>query len=231
MNLRNASAADVSGYGRDFLSQYRDTPQSFESIAQIVVQSLYETFKREDSSPLFALTRIYRLTRYTELPSDLKGLVEPARERWMTLMGTYGIEPAWCDRQQSQGHKALNLGEDQSPMVSAAIYQIGLDLGIKLPQLDIDLPIPEVSLMTRYFHVEHAVGSRYIPAQDSFVKPYGIQSVVGIGSVFVSGSAHLLLCFAREHVSADDAQKFAQIAPFVSTLLAYFDERSIWQAA
>lgn len=231
IDLHSADAPTLMDFARELLLTHRDNVGSFEDAAQAITESIFHTFRQPDGSPTFALVRVYRLTRYEELLAELRPLVDAPRERWMTLMGTYGIEPAWCDRHESQGHKALNLGVDQSPMVSAAIYQLGLDIAVDMPKAPIDLPVPEATLMTRYFHVEHAPGSPYIPAQEDFVKRYGIQSVTGVGSTFVSQSAYLLLCFARAHLSTTVAANFSQTAPFISTLLAGYDEEKIWSAA
>jgi hypothetical protein len=229
--FETTSDSDVSSFGRQLLANNRDSARYFDTISQTIVETIFNEFKRADDSPLFALVRVYRLSRYAELPSELQKMVEPARERWMTLMGTYGIEPAWQHRGQSQGHKALNLGADQSPMISAAIYQLGLDVGIQLPKLDINVPVTKTGTVMRYFHIEDAEGSPYIPAQDTFVKPYGIRSVVGIGSGFLSDSAYVMLGFARATLDIEQGQKFAELAPYVSALLALCDERGIWQAA
>ncbi len=228
MILTQTDAAALTQYGRALMEAHRTNRTSFEDAAQAITQALYQDFVIEDGSPMFALVRVYRLTSFDELASELKGLVDPARQRWMALAGTWGAEPAWCDRHQSQGHKALNLGSDQSPMVSASIHQLGMDVGVDIPPAPLDLPIPEATFMTRYFHIEHALGSPYIPAQDGFVKPYGIHSVVGLGSNFASRSAYLLLGFSKTHIDQANAMKFSQLAPYVSTLLAVYDARSLW---
>lgn len=228
--LSQTDAAAINQYGRNLMEAHRSDFSSFEHAAQSIAHTLYTDFVGEGDSPQFALVRIYRLTKHDELASELQGLVDPARQRWMTLMGTWGDEPAWCDRHRSQGHKALNLGSDQSPMVSAAIHQLGMDVGVDLPPAPLDLPIPEASFMTRYFHIEHALGSPYIPAQDGFVKPYGIKSVIGLGSNFASDAAYLLLAFSKAHIDQTNAAKFSQLAPFISTLMAMYDARAIWTA-
>jgi hypothetical protein len=230
MILNETPIETMSHFGRELLADHRKKHASFESAAQNLVEELFHTFTQSNGDPMFALVRLYRLCKYEELNADVQALVDPARQRWMVLMGTYGVEAAWCDRRQSQGHKALNLGADQSPMVSAAVYQLGMDVGVKLPPPPHNLAIPEVSLMTRYFHIEQAAGSQYVPAQTPFVVPYDIESVVGIGSNFMSSAAYLLLGFSRVHLPKDDANKFAQLAPFVSTLMALYDKGMIWSA-
>jgi hypothetical protein len=230
--LKDVTGETITPYARKLLNKHRSSQYStFETTAQALVQEWRSTFVTEGHEPAFALVRIYRLSSYSELAPELVPLVDPTRERWMTLMGTTGKEAAWNDRHQSTGHKFLNLGADESPMVSAAAYQLGLDFGVERPGGTIDMPIPEASLMTRYFHIEQAMGSPYIPAQEPFVKPYGIQWVFGVGSGFLSGSAYVVLAFSREASTTAQATHLAQLSPYISTLLAYYDQRSIWNPA
>jgi hypothetical protein len=228
IELNTITADLLEEHGRNLLNAHRNRHPTFEAAAQALVQEWRSTFVTAVQQPAFALVRIYRLTSYSELAPELVPLVDPTRERWMALMGTVGQEAAWNDRHQSAGHKFLNLGADESPMVSAAAYQLGLDFGVERPGGTIDLPVPEASLMTRYFHIREALGSPYIPAQEPFVKPYGIQSVFGLGSGFVSGSAYVLLAFAQEAITALQASHLAQLSPFISTVLAHYDRGAIW---
>ena len=64
------------------------------------------------------------------------------------------------------------------------------------------------------------------------MKPYKIQSVVGIGSPFLSQSFYLLLGFSHVSIDEEDAHKFSQLAPYISSLLAVYDQRGIiWTEA
>ena len=45
------------------------------------------------------------------------------------------------------------------------------------------------------FFVEDAIGSPYIPAQDDFVVPYGVRSVLGFGGLMPSGQVFAALLF------------------------------------
>ena len=234
IDLTQATGKDIAVFGRELLAQYREGLSSFEEAAQHIVETIYQQMSAPDGSPAFALLRIFRLANRDDLPRDLRKLLAPEAQKTLTLMGTWGLEPAWCQRQHSSGHQALMLGEGQSPMVSATLRQLALDVGVELPALRAEmeavLPMPEATFMTRYVHIEHALRSPFVPAQKEFVEPYGFQPVVGIGSGFASGSAYMMLGFARVHVTGEMAKNFAQIAPFVSTGLAIYNEQAIWSA-
>jgi hypothetical protein len=220
----------IVAYGRDLLEANRTGLHSFEQASQRVCESIFKGFSTEDGGgdPIFALVRVYRLTRTAELPSELAALTDPSRDRYLALMGTYGQEPAWCDRHQSVGHKLLNLGADQSPMVSAAFHQLGLEVGIEMPSVGMQLPLYEGVNLTRDVFLPDVEGSPFVPAQDGFVKPYGIRAVCGMGTVFVSGSAYLLLAFARVPFDRNMMDHFSRLSPFVGTLLANYDDGQLW---
>lgn len=227
--LSKAQTSEVANFGRQFLSQNRDRHSSFEQAANACVKALYNEFRQENGGHIFALVCIFRLSQFSELPAGIQAKVQrDLGDRWMALMATIGQEPAWCDRRQSEGHQAIVAGENQSPMLKAAFEHLGLKIDENA--ISRDLVFEEVSLLTHYFHVPEALGSRHVPAQDQFVKPYRIHSVVGLGSPFLTNSAYLALAFAKAPIATEDAQKFAELSPFVSTFLASYEGRGIiWE--
>mgnify|MGYP001795325353 CR=1 FL=1 len=108
----------------------------------------------------------------------------------LTLMATGGESAAWNSRYLSREHRAIPLPTpeiiEKAPMISQLIKEFGLELGSVLQ------PSPEVvrelgGKRHGVFHVEDALGSPYIPAQQDFVERCGIQSVVGCGGRGVHG--------------------------------------------
>jgi hypothetical protein len=89
------------------------------------------------------------------------------------------------------------------------------------------LELKQAAYMTNYFHVPQAPGSPFIPAQDEFVRPYGVQSVIGIGGEFVSQSFYIALCFSKVAINEDDARKFTELSAFLSTMLAIYDGKGV----
>jgi hypothetical protein len=171
--------------------------------------------------------RIFRSSTYDQLPGELKAMVSPTGGPWMALMGTVGDIAEWCDRRMSKGHQIIAAtGETRSPMVKAAFEQIGLDKLLAGGGESPENLMLEGKQLTSYFHVPTAPGSQYIPAQD-FVARYQIQSVVGVGSPFISGAVYLALAFSKAPIDDASAREFAEVAPFLSSLLAIHDGRRV----
>ena len=110
IDLVQADQQTIMAFGRQLLTDYRDSLSSFEEAAQTTVERIYDTFRQPNGDPAFALVRVFRLADFQTLPEDAQASVDSNHERWMALAGTYGIEPAWCDRRSSHEHKVLNLG-------------------------------------------------------------------------------------------------------------------------
>lgn len=228
MNPQTATPDSCASFGRSILNELRQRVTSFEEAAQAIVEKIYTSCTLDDGSPAFALVRIYRLTPYEQLPPELRAHVNPADERWLTLMGTYGREAAWCSRHRSQAHKVMSLGRDISPMMAAALSQLEPSLQVQVPP-DIDqLPESKITSLTHYFHIPEVLGSPYIPDQETFVKPYALKSLVGLGNGFLSGSVCFVVGFSTVPLGAAQAEAFANLAPYIGTLLAIWDSKKIW---
>ena len=108
-------------------------------------------------------------------------------------------------------------------MMREAFRQLGIQ-----PQLEArnEPPVQQVmSADLRRFYVPEALNSPFIPDQEQFVKPYGIRSVVGVGSQFVSGSAYMLIAFSKVFINDAQSWNFTALAPFTATLLAIYDTK------
>ncbi len=229
LTLNTCSEAAIRAFGEALLADYRDGLGSFEKATQVVVTKIYNEFRQPSGQSTFALFRIFRLTPRRELPPELVPTSDPAINRWVTLTGTIGDEPAWCDRRQSQGHQAIS--EDkavQAPMLKAVFDQIGLGWGT---QVDQTLETERATgSPIRYFHVPIAFDSPHIPNQQSFVEPFKIRSVIGLGDRFSSGAAFVALGFAKNPIYATESRKFVVLAPYLSALLAIYEGRGvIWE--
>ena len=145
--------------------------------------------------------------------------------RCLTLLGTAGIEHEWNDRSQSLGHQAIPLATtdaiERSPMIVGLVEQLGLDLDAIV---DPDLADPMTLHHRDYdvFFVPNALHSPLVPAQDGFVVPYGIRSVVGCGGVLPSGDLFTLILFTRLLLEPETADLFRTLALSVKATVVPF---------
>lgn len=170
-----------------------------------------------------ALVRLYKTHPFGALPSALQefararlgGHAESPTMKCLTLLATIGERPEWCTTTGSTGHQAIPLASEDvvkgAPMVSQLIRQFGLPIGDVLhakPAQISDLERRTYDV----FHVADAVGSPYVPAQDEFVLPYKIKSVLGFGGMLPSGDLFAVIMFARQTIGKPVAEMFKTLA-------------------
>ncbi|MCG8619374.1 MAG: hypothetical protein MI802_24395, partial [Desulfobacterales bacterium] len=183
-----------------------------EDASQRIARFFFEAFRDSDSGERSCvLSRCFcvkeyggMLSRCRQAAQDALGMSIPSTTKFLTLMGTAGLEPEWCGWEGSRGHKVIPLADEGFvsgiPMISEMIRQFGLDVA--------ELLSPKAERYTdterdsfSIFFIENAQGSPYIPAQDDFVIPYGVQSVLGFGSQFPTGNIFVSLLFLRTPIS------------------------------
>jgi hypothetical protein len=132
----------------------------------------------------------------------------------------------------SQGHRAIPLPSpeivEKAPMISQLIKELGLELSAVLQ------PSPEVvkelaGKRHGVFHVENALGSPYIPAQQEFVVRHGIASVLGIGGMLPSGDFFAVILFSTVHVPANVADRFRTLALDVKASFTKFTDANVFE--
>jgi hypothetical protein len=192
---------------------------SMEEAAGEIVRFLYDSIGSSGDRAC-ALVRFYKTHPYGELPEDLQEFartsspdVRPAT-RCLTLLATVGDVPEWNDRRQSRGHRAIPLPSEQTvaqaPMVAQLMRQLGLDVTALLSQ-DSSVIVDASQRTFNVFHVQDAVDSPYIPAQD-FVRNHGISSVLGFGGILPTGDLFAVILFSREHIPANTAELFKPLS-------------------
>jgi PAS domain S-box-containing protein len=180
-----------------------------------------------------ALIRCFKTHRLKDLPGDLlskaRNLVSTGKSisadlPCLTLLATAGDLPEWNDRTASAGHAVIPLESvdmvERAPMISQLIHQMGLEIGAVLAPTE-ELLIQADERAYGVFHVEKAVGSSFIPAQD-FVLQHGIQSVLGFGGLLPSGDLFAMILFSRVPISRETAHLFRTIALSVKLVLLPF---------
>jgi len=221
--LENFSLVQMLRCGRG-VRQAAESATSIEEAANAIVGFLYANCRfQATGAHSCALIRFYMTQPYSSLDQDLRSFADRqlagARPRLamkcLTLMATVGQRPEWCDRRQSAGHKAIPLPSEsiveQAPMIAQLIRQMGLDISVIVePSPDV---VAELAGKTyNVFHVPEADGSPHIPAQEEFVRPYGIRSVVGFGGVVHTGELFAVIMFSRAAIPAESAARFRNIA-------------------
>jgi hypothetical protein len=227
LNLNTCSEDELYQFCLASMNALRNQYSTFEETAQALIEHLYTDLHTSEGQPYFKLLRMFRTSSYEELPPSLKPLAQAEPQHWLNLIGTMGAEPAWCQRQSSQGHQSIPITSQMSPMLTEAFHQMGLSPTEWLDKENHLMISDTAQQGVRYFHVETALGSPYIPAQD-FVQAYGVASVIGVGTLFASGSIGIILGFAGQKIDAEMARKIATMAPYLFTAVARLDSKAIW---
>lgn len=214
--------------------------ESLEDSAELLVRYLYDhcvdpaTGKRT-----CALVRFYKTHPYGELEPGLRvvaaaqldGELPKDHMRCLTLLASAGEEDAWNSRHSSRGHRAIPLPSAdivrRAPMIARLIEAMGLDIEAVVSG-STPASRPGDSRTYDVFHVEEALGSPHIPAQDEFVRRYGIASVVGFGGMLRTGELFAMIMFSRARIPAASASRFRAIALDVRSALYVLDESRTW---
>jgi hypothetical protein len=224
MHLARTTSHDLLDV-QDRLRGYLLATSSLEEAAAACVRAIHGEFAES-----IVLARLFVSLPFTTLPEDLK------RKAWdvveaqalhpfvhdhtpvLTLLGTYGRDPAWCDRRTSAHHAAIPLCSqsfvDTIPMIARMLQDMGVDLGIG--------PDPKYarkilgSGWTGLFYVEDARiarddhGRRIIPAAE-FVERHNVRTVFGLGKAYASGSIATLIVFTNTLVPRAKIEELAAL--------------------
>lgn len=222
----------------------QEQPSSLEQAANAVVRFFYDRLVNPvNGERSCALVRCFKTFRYADLPDDLQEVARrsafnqriSAETQMLTLLGTAGDHPDWNDRRRSNHHRAIPLASEemvrQSPMIAQMIQQFGLDIG-EIVRPDKTFPVYAEKRDFGVFHVQDAVGSPFVPAQNGFVLQYGIRSILGFGSLLASGDLFLMLLFAKVEISAERAQMLRKLSLAVKLhLLGPYNRHRFFESA
>ena len=222
-DLARFTQAQVSECGAS-LRSLASGASSMEEVANKIVHHLYDnTPDALTGNPSCALVRFYKTHSYGELDSRLqefaKGILghnpDTPDMKCLTLLATVGENPDWNSRAKSNGHAAIPLASadfvSQIPMIAQLINQFGIEMGSVLkPDPSVILDLQRRTYNT--FYIADAVGSQYIPAQEDFVVPYGVKSVLGFGGVLSSGELFVVVMFSKVPISRESAENVRDLA-------------------
>jgi hypothetical protein len=212
---------------------------TLEASAHRTCRFLYDELHGAHTPRACALVRCYKTHPFGALEPDLQNFArailgdETPRPtmKCLTLMATVGQSPTWNSRQLSRGHRAIPLPSPEivgkAPMISQLIKELGVELNVVLQ------PSPEIvkelaGKRHGVFHVENALGSPYIPAQQEFVVRYGIRSVLGFGGLLFNGELFAVILFSTVHVPATAADRFRTLALDVKSAFSRFSESNVF---
>jgi len=213
------------------LRQCGSIAKSASDVAENVVSFLYDNLIESTSGQrACALVRFFQTRELAELDADLQGRAanllgdhETSPDlKCLTLMSTHGLKPEWNDISQSDSHRAIPLPSPEFvkefPMIATLVKQLGFELDQVVspePSLLMDLARTTCNV----FHVPDAVGSPYVPAQENFVVPFGIKSVLGFGGMLPAGELFSVILFSTVAIPFETAQMFKTLALSVKLAL------------
>jgi hypothetical protein len=196
---------------------------SMEETAGRIVRHFYDGLADAEGERASALVRFYKTHPFRGLDSErqafaraLLGGEPPSPDmKCLVLLATVGDKGEWNSWKSSRGHKAIPLlseeAVNQAPMVSNLITQLGIPLGMIIsPDAELLLNIEQRTY--NVFHVPEALGSPYIPAQQEFVAPCGIRSVLGFGGLLPSGEMFAVIMFFKVPISREAANLFKALS-------------------
>ncbi|MCH7620590.1 MAG: hypothetical protein IH870_01685 [Chloroflexi bacterium] len=225
-DITRFSLADMTRCGTA-LRRMGDGASTMEGVAGKVVEHLYQQMTDPGTGEKsFCLIRLFKTHDYVGLNGDLKEFVkkvlgrEPSSPatKCLTLLATAGRKPEWNDRTMSRGHQAIPLASadfvGQIPMIAQLISQFGIEMGSVLrPDPSVILDLERRTYNT--FYIADAVGSPYIPAQDDFVVPFGVKSVLGFGGVLSNGELFVVIMFSKVPIPRETAENVRDLGPSV----------------
>ena len=208
---------------------------SVQDVAQRIASYLYLQLGNDQTGRQdCALVRCFLTRAYRDLAPQSQDCARRALAcgpgsldmKCLTLFGTAGERPEWNDRNRSRRYRSIPLADtqvvSQFPMVSQLLQQLGVDFTSKI-QPKSDLLVDQTEHTFGVFHVPGAKGSPFLPAQEEFVIPFDIESVLGFGGVLLSTELFTVILFSKQKISCETAELFRPLAKSVESALLPFE--------
>ncbi|MDB4916965.1 MAG: hypothetical protein JWM95_4609 [Gemmatimonadetes bacterium] len=231
--LSQFSLSDMTRFGIELRRLGADAV-SMEEVANRIVTAVHQKLVIAPSNErACALVRTFVTLPYAQLPAEQQAfsatlfpdIASQPGVKCLTLLATAGEEAEWNQRTLSRGHQALPLPSEESlvrsPMISQLIHQLDVPVS-SLLNADSSMLLDSHQRTFNVFHVANALGSPFIPAQQQFVVPYGIRSVIGFGGLLPPGELFATILFTKTPVSRDVAELFRTLALNVKVALLPF---------
>jgi two-component system NtrC family sensor kinase len=235
-DLRRFALADMTECGAA-LRNLGMGATCMEEVADRIVQFLYTRLvDRRMGQNGCALVRFFKTHSYSELDSDLQSFARrslgrapsSAGMKCLTLLATAGDRAEWNARERSQRYRAIPLTggqfSEQFPMFAQLFEELGVSLEVQGPP-HYDLLMEGEAKADKVFYVGNAAGNPVVPAQEQFVIPFGIRSVVGFGGLLPSGHLFVIVLFSKVSISRETADLFRTLALSTKSAILPFDGR------
>ncbi|CAN5451959.1 hypothetical protein BH10CYA1_BH10CYA1_26720 [soil metagenome] len=208
---------------------------SGQTVAEALVNYFYnELVSDKAGTKACSLVRMFRTRAYSQLSARQKSCADSSQAaqfcfpttKCLTLEATAGDQVEWNSVSSSRGHQAIPLPSEelvrQMPMISQLISDLGLRVSDVLePPKDLFIGKSEEDY--NIFLVPDAVGSAIISAQDEFVVPNKIRSVLGYGGMMTTGDMFAVILFSKLKIRRDTADMFRCIALATNLAVMRFD--------
>jgi two-component system NtrC family sensor kinase len=221
-DINRLTIREMTEYGNMLRNCGKNTTH-MEQAAQNMVDQLYSLLGDAAGDNACALARFFKTHPYGSLPlslqqaaGELMGGQSPTDDmKCLTLLATRGKCASWNERENSCGHQAIPLPNTVALAAIPMLSQLVSQLGVPVETLFAPDPAFIADLTQRtynVFYVPEAAGSPYVPAQDDFVRPHDIRTVIGFGGVLPSADIFAVILFLRTPVSPAVASMFKPLA-------------------
>ncbi|HEX8633361.1 MAG TPA: hypothetical protein VF703_04340 [Pyrinomonadaceae bacterium] len=194
-----------------------------QAAAETCARLLYEEFTES-----LVLARVFVTLPLSNLPArdkafvaaltDAKAITPLLDEKTqvLSLLGTYGAQPEWRDRYQSQGHLGIPLVTaafvESIPMVARLMSDMGIGSDW-FDKFEPDILVKNLGRAAGVFYVREArtrldAHDRKIVSAQDFVAAHDIRTVFGLGGSYLNGSFITMIFFTRETIEQPQAEAF-----------------------
>lgn len=206
---------------------------SMDGVAEQTLNYMCSTLTFADRADgACALARFFVTQRFSQLPKELKRKLhskqtsEDPDPNCLLLLSSRGIKSEWNEQHCGQSEQVIVLPSGDAlseyPMLAEVTAQ--LDMPIENIQAHAVF-ISEHNNDNYYaFYIPDALSTSSIPAQDEFVIPNGVRSVVGYGGSLPSGCVFMVVLFLRVVISRQVALAFRPFALNTKIALLPFDQ-------
>ena len=221
--IAQLNKADALQLERRFQRMLHGAP-SLEAAAQRYVTTVYDAL-----SESIVLLRLFVTVRYADLPDENRARVLAGCKAIrvgdavaddtlvLSLLGTVGAEPQWCDRHASANHAVIPLVSRDFvsgiPMISRLLKQLGVELDW-IARKDTAIVGKTFGFQSGVFYVADAASwvdsenRKIIGAQD-FVAKYGVRTVFGVGGGYVGSPVYTaIISFCRDPIEEEKIERF-----------------------